>query len=132
MGTDDVERVNGYWLGGPTRFQFSGPELSPGDSHSDRTVYRHALSTGGELWVTETGLVFMDFSGLDRILTQSEFNDGPFDDNRKYKAASITTRRVEFLNAHQLCLLSAIGYQGDEDDLWFQEPRPVSALSCGL
>lgn len=34
-------------------------------------------------------------------------------------------RRVEKLNAHQLCLLTTIGTRASEDDFWSPKPRPV-------
>jgi hypothetical protein len=128
MGFDELGKVNGYWLGGPATFSSGGidPEPDAGDEVADPTVYRRALREGGELSVTEAGVVMIDFTGLDRVPTQAQLDKAPFD-NPKYKASSIVgPRRVELLNAHQLCLISAIGFRGDEDDLWYQEPRPVS------
>lgn len=55
-----------------------------------------------------------------------EMAQTPFGDNRTTGLASVLAqRRVETLNAHQLCLLTAIGTRESEENVWAPEPRPV-------
>lgn len=74
------------------------------------TAYRHPFRRGGEAVVTVTGAVLFDFGGLEpddptvKELAATLFSEWP----RKAAASVVAPRRVELLNAHQLCLLDAI------------------------
>lgn len=130
MSFANLHTVRGYWLGPPVWFASSHREpLSvPGVPGQDWAVYRRSLNKGGELAVSEAGVVLIDFSGLDRgEPAQAELESAPFSDDAKLATASvIASRRVELLNAHQLCLLAAMGVRESEEDIWSPDPRPVS------
>jgi hypothetical protein len=70
----------------------------------------------------------LDFDGLEpddpstKQLAAVPFPDSP----RTAAASAVAPRRIELLNAHQLCLLDAIGVRGSDEDVWSPDPRPVS------
>jgi hypothetical protein len=132
MASNDLDSVSGYWLG-PHSFGSPSSELlaSSRMPWQGPTAHRHPLGRGGEAVVSETGVVLLDFSGLEpsdptaKDLAAAPFSDWP----RKAAASVVAPRRVELLNAHQLCLLDAISqlYSGGEG--WSPNPRPVSVLT---
>jgi hypothetical protein len=132
MASNDLDSVSGYWLG-PHLFGSPSSELlaSSRMPWQGPTARRHPLRCGGEAVVSETGVVLLDFSGLEpgdptaKDLAAAPFSDWP----RKAAASVVAPRRVELLNAHQLCLLDAISqlYSGGEG--WSPDPRPVSVLT---
>ncbi len=121
--------MSGYWLGPPCWFGSANPggvEIL-GLPRDMRSVSRRTLRSGGDAAVTSNGVVLIDFTGLDGPEpTQGEIDQSPFGDDKTMGAASVLAqRRVEKLNAHQLCLLTAIGTRESEDDFWSPQPRPV-------
>jgi hypothetical protein len=73
----------------------------------------------------------LDFDGLEPgDPTATQLAAAPFPDSPRTAAASVVApRRVELLNAHQLCLLDAIGVRESDEDVWSPDPRPVSVPS---
>jgi hypothetical protein len=74
------------------------------------------------------GIVLLDFDGLEPDdPTAKQLAAAPFPDSPRTAAGSVVApRRVELLNAHQLCLLDAIGIRESDEDIWSPDPRPVS------
>jgi hypothetical protein len=129
MAFDDLRSVSGYWLGPPVWFESPRPEplAIPGLPEQSLTVYRRLLDRGGEAVVSTAGVVLFDFAGLEPDdPTAKELATSPFPDSPRTAAASVVApRRVELLNAHQLCLLDAIGVLESDEDVWSPDPRPV-------
>lgn len=86
------------------------------------------LSPAGEAVAASNGVFLINFEGLDgRMPTPEEVARAPFGDRGTRGLAShLAIRRVEVLNAHQLCLLSAIGTRVSPEDVWSPDPRPVN------
>lgn len=130
MNLDKLLDVSGYWLGPPVWFGSarSEPLALPGIPGQHLCAYRRILENGVEVVVTQAGLVLMNFAQLPpEDPTSRQVAGAPFADDPHLVAASLAApRRVEILNAHQLCLLSAIGTRESEEDIWSPEPRPVS------
>jgi hypothetical protein len=130
MGIANVNSVAGYWLGPQC---WLGPVQSesvdiPGFTQVVLAgAFSRPLSAGSSAVVTRNGVVLIDFTGLDTLDPKPhEIMQAPFgDDKRQGLASLLTQHRVEMLNAHQLCLLTAIGTHESEDDFWAPQPRPV-------
>jgi hypothetical protein len=126
----ELRSVSGYWLGPPVWFGSRHPDRLgiPGLPQQTLTAYRRRLDHGGEAVVSVAGVVLLDFGGLESEgPTAKELATAPFPDSPRMAAASVVApRRVELLNAHQLCLLDAIGELESDEDIWAPDPRPVS------
>jgi hypothetical protein len=129
MAFGDLRSVSGYWLGPPVWFESPRPEplAIPGLPEQSPTIYRRLLDRGGEAVVSTAGVVLFDFAGLEPDdPTAKELATSPFPDSPRTAAASVVApRRVELLNAHQFCLLDAIGVLESDEDVWSPDPRPV-------
>jgi hypothetical protein len=125
-----IHSVSGYWLGPPVWFGSPRPEpLSvPGLPDEALFAYRRLLAGGGEAVVAAAGIVLVDFDGLEGSgPSDKDLNARPFAHSPASAMASVVApRRAEILNAHQLCLLDAIGIRESDEDVWSPDPRPVS------
>jgi hypothetical protein len=130
MAFDQLRSVSGYWLGPPVWFgsRQREPLAIPGLPEQTSVACRRQLRHGGEAVGLLGGIVLLDFDGLEPDdPTTAELAAAPFPDSPRTAAASVVApRRVELLNAHQLCLLGAIGVRESDEDLWSPDPRPVS------
>jgi predicted small integral membrane protein len=126
----NIRSLSGYWFGPPCWF---GPPTPtpidlPGLPPETLSFYRRVLAVGGDAIVTANGVVLIDFTGLDGGgPTRKEIAASPFGgDPTSGKAGALAQRRVELLNAHQLCLISAIGTLDSGEDEWSPSARPVN------
>lgn len=127
--TESMGSLCGYWLGRPCWFGSPNPGAVEiwGVPRDMRWVFERSLCSGGQAVVSSNGVVLIDFAGLDGPDPgQHEIEQTPFAPDGTLGVASVhALRRVEKLNAHQLCLLTAIGTQVSDADFWPPDPRPV-------
>lgn len=130
-----IYSVSGYWMGPPIWFGSAHPEklMLPGLPQPEQlSAYRRTFAAGGGANATESGLVFIDFTGLEPSdFSDKDLGNAPFPSQSRTLAVAslLAPRHVEMLNAHQLCLLDAIGARESKDDFWSPDPRPVTVAT---
>ena len=123
-----MKPICGYWFGDDVTFDNKSSDVLnlSGIPQPIPLVFRQTLGCGLRVAATENGLVLFDFEAfkIDEPAS-TQLQRAPFEGETAV-ASVIAPQRVEILNAHQLCLIDAIGTLKGDDDVWGPSPRPVS------